>query len=923
MTDATEPAAFANASAWYNLTTWASDIGKFAPSFDDLRHAGPRMFRKLGSFLPVPESFQDQANSAIDLFRSAPGDVNTFTGNTETSTGGGGPLSNVSRITLDSARGLGSVLSYATSRWALSCIVMAIVINRTHIFAATRRRLRLRWKLRLLLRILPIVMLALEARRLLQSIQCQTSANFSMLRWNNATKSSDLMFASYNPAFNTMTSALLLGASDEASCVSVGMVPDPTSTEVSKLRGSLSALWPLFGSFCLSHFVETVSCAVQGRPLATETGMTLFEQSLAFAEADATVHNQISHITFGASTTVAEAAKTALSGSVTTLTKAMVLKRVNTAPEVLLVAFLSTMTHISSHVLGVFDLQAKYRLFNTGFWGLCFMASIVWSTLTFELDDPASHGLLRFPTVCVIGFVPHVLVLFGIILCMSIYALALLLSAFSSTTATEERAGMTFRQRLVYAHENMQANVSFSEIRITRDMDFYTALLRTGFAAITMASEAVYLNEDSGVSLKRHTWLEEARYQEAEELQKQWIGIGAGSSRYDHIGAIGLIPVKPGATPAPNGYARERAAQKVPKSRHERSLRMGAGQTERSSRWVMAVEFVASILRLILKVSGLIMLWMLKLVRIRYQPAWLLWMARHPKPTVADEGQYAAMLDSSRRRRNEARLMETIEGIDVGAEIRRANTYVDEDHYQDDVYRYFREGGPWGSGDASGEYVPTPEEDNFDTTSFVSMSTTTGQEASEDEGWESEASGQRTPTQRSPRFTRENTPVADSPMDTNALARLLRPSTKEEREEAANLAAHFQSDRIMTRASFRRLEQLRRTRVLTSPARRQSLAATPGPRHVKLNADEEEKLLEQLLLQRRQDTLVDNGESAVEDDSGPQCVVCQSAPRAIIVWPCRCLSLCDDCRVSLAMNNFDKCVCCRRDVLSFSRIYVP
>jgi len=56
---------------------------------------------------------------------------------------------------------------------------------------------------------------------------------------------------------------------------------------------------------------------------------------------------------------------------------------------------------------------------------------------------------------------------------------------------------------------------------------------------------------------------------------------------------------------------------------------------------------------------------------------------------------------------------------------------------------------------------------------------------------------------------------------------------------------------------------------------------------------------------------------------GPQCVVCQSTPRTIIVWPCRCLSLCDDCRVSLAMNNFEKCVCCRREVVSFSRIYVP
>lgn len=923
-----------NPTAWSNFTAWATNMTRHAPSLEEIGAAGRGMFRKLGSYLPLTDSLHDQANNAMDLLRFTTTDSDTYAdGGPASESTVGGPLSHASRLTLDGARGLGSVFSYATSRWALSCIVMAIVLNRTQIFAATRRRLRLRWKLRLILRILPIILLVVDARRLLQSIQCQTSPDFSQLRWGNATKTSDLMFANSNHVLNTISSILLAGASDEGSCISVGMVPNPSSAEPVSLRGSLSALWPLFGSFCLSHFIETIACAVQGRPLATETGMTLFEQSLAFAEADATVNNQISHVTFASPSKAASA--TTVSGVASSFTKSMVLRRVNTAPEVLLIAFLSTMTHISSHVLGVFDLQSKYRLLNTGFWGVCFMSSIVWSAFVFDLEDPTTQGLLRFPTVCIIGFVPHVLVLLGIALCLFIYGLALLLSAFASPPPNEERVGMSFRQRIWYAHENMQANVSLSEVRITRDMDFYTALLRTGFAAISMASEAVYLNEDRGVNLKRHTWLEEARYQEAEELQKQWIGPGVANSRFDEIGAIGLIPVKPGATPAPNGYARERAAQKVPKSRHERNLRMGVGTTERSSRWVMAVDFLARIARLVLKVGALVILGMLKLVRIRSQPGWLLWLARHPKPSAAEEeSKYAATL-SSRRRLNqasEARLMESIEGIDVGAEIRRANQYPDEEHYQADIWRYFKEGGPWGSGDTSGDYVPEPTDDLWDTTSFVSMSTTTGYETTDDEaGWESEASGQRTPTQRSQRFSRENTPVADSPMDTNALAKLLRPSTKEEREEAATLAAHFQSDKIMTRANFRRLEQLRRTRVLTSPARRRQSMASPGPRQVKLTPDEEEKLLELLLLERRQDAQANasaredlpGSSSAIDDDQSPQCVVCQSASRAIIVWPCRCLSLCDDCRVSLAMNNFDKCVCCRRDVLSFSRIYVP
>ena len=77
-------------------------------------------------------------------------------------------------------------------------------------------------------------------------------------------------------------------------------------------------------------------------------------------------------------------------------------------------------------------------------------------------------------------------------------------------------------------------------------MDFYTALLRTGFVVMSMASEAVYLNEDRGISLKRHTWLEEERLKDYEEMQNQLAGIELPISGGDSVGTIGLIPVKPG-----------------------------------------------------------------------------------------------------------------------------------------------------------------------------------------------------------------------------------------------------------------------------------------------------------------------------------------------------------------------------------------
>ncbi|KAF8323088.1 hypothetical protein DL93DRAFT_2151418 [Clavulina sp. PMI_390] len=56
------------------------------------------------------------------------------------------------------------------------------------------------------------------------------------------------------------------------------------------------------------------------------------------------------------------------------------------------------------------------------------------------------------------------------------------------------------------------------------------------------------------------------------------------------------------------------------------------------------------------------------------------------------------------------------------------------------------------------------------------------------------------------------------------------------------------------------------------------------------------------------------------------CVICLTEPRVIICWPCRCLSLCDDCRGSLAARSAaskHSCPCCRQNVEGYSRIFIP
>lgn len=243
------------------------------------------------------------------------------------------------------------------------------------------------------------------------------------------------------------------------------------------------------------------------------------------------------------------------------------------------------------------------------------------------------------------------------------------------------------------------------------------------------------------------------------------------------------------------------------------------------------------------------------------------------------------------------------------------------------LYGWWLNGGWWGSDDASGTFTPNRKDVDEDTTSIVSFSTT----ASEAD-WESDDAddGRRTPTQRSPHPSRESSPFIDNPLDPADLAQLLHPRTPEQRTEAQVLAAHLASDNIITRSRFRDVIQRDRTKVLTSTSLRPP-GFVPSSQSGKLTPEEEAEILEYLIITRRnsqnatssnQPTSWAKGASGM-GEGGPQCVVCQSSPRSIIVWPCRCLSLCDDCRVTLAMNNFDKCVCCRRDVASFSRIFVP
>ena len=201
-------------------------------------------------------------------------------------------------------------------------------------------------------------------------------------------------------------------------------------------------------------------------------------------------------------------------------------------------------------------------------------------------------------------------------------------------------------------------------------------------------------------------------------------------------------------------------------------------------------------------------------------------------------------------------------------------------------------------------------------------------------------SGASTPTQRH-YFSRSLSPsdpnVLDdldpsksySQLNPHHLAALLDPKTPQQRSEARMLAHHLRNTGITTRSQYRHAQAFANAKLLTSTRYRPPNSSIPaaGP----LSPEDEAYLLEQLILTRRAQPApsANQGAGTWRDGAvgmgagGPQCVVCQSAPRSVLAWPCRCLSLCEDCRVSLAMNNFGTCVCCRQTVMGFSRLFVP
>lgn len=784
--------------------------------------------------------------------------------------------------------------------------------------------------MRLALYLTPICAFLVQMHHVLQFMRCQTSPDFALLRWNDPMLNLAVEFGGEGGFLYDLSSTLLFWEEDASCCAARSMSLAGVNGDLSQLRGSISLLFWFFVTLCASQLFDTLSCALQGKQPVPETGMTIFEHSLAFAECETMLTTALGFSTLGLSRPGQNTLDAAES-----MSRLEILQRLNVPPELLLVCLISCFSHLSSATLAVTGLRSKVRLVNTGIWSCCYMVAFIWSFIsivTRPLSMPNEVAILRFPTVCIVGFIPHLLILVGIVVCGCIYGLALMVTALS--VPGDVATGLTFRQRLGWAYRNLQANVQFSAasaIRIRMSEDFYTTLLKIGFNVLTAASEAVYLNEGSRIHVAQMTWVERKRIDDLgvsmeqrkrpkipSELLGGEIAKGLGHVDTQH-GSISESP-----------YARERKSRPTSSGKDRRPIAemdTGLGMVQRRSRMQLTYEYASGIFWLVVSIQAQVALKLLRRLGVERQPAWLAKAAgvefeEHRRQDHAPQATPGRNEDLEFWLIADDGVLRVPENdkFDVEVETRRRleifGGFTNEDNLSDHLYRWWRNGGWFGSIDSSGEYQDTTSDD--DTTSMISMSTN----ASTPEDWEDDGdSGRRTPTQRHPYVGRSREVTPDAGLDLSVLSRLLNPQSSSEREEARLLSYSLQAVRPTTRSQYRREQDRDRAQVLTGLRR---AAATAS------NDEEEERDLEHFILTQRAQARakVSTGTtwaSGAEGmgEGGPQCVVCQSTPRTVLVWPCGCLSMCDDCRVGLAARNYTKCICCRSDVAAYSRLYVP
>lgn len=878
-------------------------------------------------------------------------------------------IANQSRETDIGNGRLGALMLYLVSPFSVLCIVMALILNRTVAFATTRRPVPLTFPYRLMLRSLAIYLLFSRIYSLIQAMTCPKTGS---------TSPTYVKLKTYIPSY--------FAIKEGEEC------PSP------------AVLWDLYWSICVGHFIETFSNVIQGLPLYSESGMTLFEYSMAFQEV------QSSHYM---------------------------------SMETLVLSLISAISLITVHAFGAFNLQ-EYRLIPSTFFGVTFLSYFAYSAFI--------GRIFYFPTVCIIGYLPQLVLCVIILICGAIYGLAAFFSGGQRNLRT-----------------------SFRTVPMSLSEDFYTCLVKIGVIALTTATKATYLNESVTLSHPLMTWVDKKALEESKRGES-----GANDEEFWDL-CQGSVLYPPLVTLAPDGKtiverpdAKLKLAKLQAKMKKKKGKKVspydneiaipaqveapqnsglpgnfegraglgfigddeagpnrahhapGAGITYDQDkehgrfRTTHRIYIVLGMLRgVVIILASVVLRFAMKYLGLKYLFKYVLRrnydedaqrhkmrsayaMLRAENKRLFGVNQNGAEEDDDEDFSDEVAGDENVrQGLKDGLKLFQKlqneivfnaldadefSEYQDDD--DDDDYEDIEEEAPaavtsafkgkgktmsrakaaaakrtggraymnllWGDiipdCDDSRDYEPPGESDNdgystdeygyeyesdYDGTQHVHRRRARGRGGNYGDHVSTQRGAQDAAAEHvhdedgaeKGRSTLEELYELLIPTPEDLLA-LISPKSAEQVERRRLLVSHLQDAAGLVAAPDTPNVDLGAiTKGLlgasaglpessSGHAHRHARRPVTRSQYAAIEWDETQALL-QTINERRTKYVAD------EEVRETLCVVCQCSAREIILWPCKCFALCEDCRLTLAMKSFKGCVCCRRKVKSFSKVYVP
>lgn len=226
--------------------------------------------------------------------------------------------------------------------------------------------------------------------------------------------------------------------------------------------------WPIFLSYCLLTFVETFISSIEGKRIMTETGITIFEHSLAFRYQSIGTNIRSQGISIPSAPT----------------------------EQMLISCLFLLINHLIIHIGSLIN-DNKYRLIALSVSGLSFLAYIILTV--FE------GTFFQFPNVFVVIFIPQLMMLFIFAISVCIFLLAIV---FNNLSLDDLNCASIFTRTYEEDEESEDTETSIFGTRIDLSEDFYSAFSKFVVLVVNIAGKTSYIKELSLIPLDNQTWVE-------------------------------------------------------------------------------------------------------------------------------------------------------------------------------------------------------------------------------------------------------------------------------------------------------------------------------------------------------------------------------------------------------------------------------